>query len=480
MLLTAACAVSLAILGCGADVPGDDSAAADSTSAMVGDTVTFGRFGTVTLYRPTATPTSTVLFVSGDGGWNLEVVSMARALADDGALVIGIDIRHFLASFRESETECEYAAADFEALSQFVQLELRLPEYLPPVLVGYSSGATLVYAVLAQAPPSTFRSAVSLGFCPDLETARPLCRDGGLRWRPGSGADYTFEPGGGDSLPWTVLHGTIDQVCSADSARAFVARVPGAEIEALPDVGHGFSVERRWMPQLRDAVRRLSARSDDGEIATVEVAVHDLPLVLHPPTGRARHGVFAVVLSGDGGWAGLDREVAAVLVDSGVPVVGWNSLSYFWEARTPQGVAADLDRVIRHFADAWRIDRVALVGYSRGADVLPFAANLLPPDLRSRIALIALISPETHAGFQFHAIDLVRDVRRPTDRDVAPEIERLGWTRVLCFYGTDETDTGCRALPRSAGTVVPITGGHHLGGQYREIGDRIVGAVDGR
>jgi hypothetical protein len=32
-----------------------------------------------------------------------------------------------------------------------------------PVLVGYSSGATLAYAALVQAPANTFRSAVSLG-----------------------------------------------------------------------------------------------------------------------------------------------------------------------------------------------------------------------------------------------------------------------------------------------------------------------------
>lgn len=44
-------------------------------------TLQFGSFGTVTVYRPSPQPAHVVLFVSGDGGWNLGVVDMARELA---------------------------------------------------------------------------------------------------------------------------------------------------------------------------------------------------------------------------------------------------------------------------------------------------------------------------------------------------------------------------------------------------------------
>jgi len=53
----------------------------------------FGRFGTVVLYRGREHPSQVVLFISGDGGWNLGVVGMARAVAAAGALAVGIDIR---------------------------------------------------------------------------------------------------------------------------------------------------------------------------------------------------------------------------------------------------------------------------------------------------------------------------------------------------------------------------------------------------
>ena len=44
------------------------------------ETLRFGRFGTGTVYRESLHPSHIVLFVSGDGGWNLGVVDMAHAL----------------------------------------------------------------------------------------------------------------------------------------------------------------------------------------------------------------------------------------------------------------------------------------------------------------------------------------------------------------------------------------------------------------
>src|SRR5512139_660637 len=120
-------------------------------SGIAESSVEFGRFGKVALYSPQGEPDQVVLFISGDGGWNLGVVDMARELAGLDALVVGIDIRHFLKSLETSQDQCAYPAADFEALGQFVQKRLGYGKFHRPVLVGYSSGATLAYATLAQA-----------------------------------------------------------------------------------------------------------------------------------------------------------------------------------------------------------------------------------------------------------------------------------------------------------------------------------------
>jgi type IV secretory pathway VirJ component len=98
-------------------------------------------FGTVTAYRPAA---SVALFVSGDGGWNLGVVNMARALAGTGALVVGIDVRTFVTALARSKAACQPLAVDFELLSHQIQKQAGLREYHVPLLVSDCSGATVV------------------------------------------------------------------------------------------------------------------------------------------------------------------------------------------------------------------------------------------------------------------------------------------------------------------------------------------------
>ncbi len=149
------------------------------------DSMRFGRFGTIRLYYDSVKPEHGGLFVSGGGGWNLGVVDMARKLATLNSLVVGVDIVNYLNELRASSEKCVYPAADFEELAKYVQKRLDFPTYVTPVLVGYSSGATLVYAALVEAPSNTFRGGVSLGFCPDLALDKPLCRGSGLEWEPG-------------------------------------------------------------------------------------------------------------------------------------------------------------------------------------------------------------------------------------------------------------------------------------------------------
>ena len=72
---------------------------------------------------------------------------------------------------------------------------------------------------------------------------------------------FIYEPKTTLSAPWIALQGEIDQVVSPATARTFTARVSNGSVVLLPNVGHGFSVERNWMPQFRQATERLGAHS---------------------------------------------------------------------------------------------------------------------------------------------------------------------------------------------------------------------------
>jgi type IV secretory pathway VirJ component len=77
------------------------------------DTLHYGAFGKVTIYLPGAAPDAVVLFVSGDGGWNEGVVDMAKNIVSQGALVAGIDIRHYFKIIKSLKSKCYYPAGDF-------------------------------------------------------------------------------------------------------------------------------------------------------------------------------------------------------------------------------------------------------------------------------------------------------------------------------------------------------------------------------
>ena len=271
---------------------------------------TFGPFGKVMLYREQAPPRVIAIFISGDGGWNKGVVDMARTLSRMGVVVAGVNITRYLHRLESSKEGCLYPAEDFEALSKYVQKRLAFPRYELPIVIGYSSGATLVYAVLAQAPPNTFRGGISMGFCPDLEFRKPLCRGAGLGSKHAIDAKTTvFLPDRKLSTHWTVLQGTIDQVCTAEAAQSFMLHVPDSDIVMLPHVGHGFGVERHWLPEFKKAFDRI--REEKGPESTASGPLNDLPLV-EIPARNETSDLFSVIISGDGGWAGLDREVGGV------------------------------------------------------------------------------------------------------------------------------------------------------------------------
>jgi type IV secretory pathway VirJ component len=197
-----------------------------------------------------------------------------------------------------------------------------------------------------------------------------------------------------------------------------------------------------------------------------------LPLHIVEPKGSPT--TLVLLLSGDGGWAGIDRRLADDLSARGVAVVGVDSRSYLMKVRTPDETAADMARVIHHYAVAFSVQRVAVVGYSRGADLAPFVVNRLPGMLRSEVALVALLAPAERASFQFHWTDLLTETSRPSDAPILPELERLRGTPVLCVYGKDEKESLCRLADTSAVHVDKRSGRHHFDGAYDTIAAEIL------
>lgn len=222
----------------------------------------------------------------------------------------------------------------------------------------------------------------------------------------------------------------------------------------------------------------LLAQSPPPAPPKVPGKVKGVPLVEVPAATQAPgRDEMAVLLSGDGGWAVTDKGLAASLSKGGIPVVGWNALRYFIRRKKPDQVGRDLERVLRVYLPLWHKEKVILIGYSFGADVMPFMVTRLPPDLAEKVSLIVLMGPTGTADFHFHPSEWLR---KPSDDSLPmlPELEKLRGREILCAYGRKEKDSFCLHLDGLAHLLVR-PGGHIVGKDYGPVAEWILNRQNG-
>jgi type IV secretory pathway VirJ component len=218
---------------------------------------------------------------------------------------------------------------------------------------------------------------------------------------------------------------------------------------------------------------RWSANTAARARSCDSAAIAALPLIERPATSDTNQ-VLVVLLTGDGGWASADEGVSRALLSHGAAVVGMNMRSYLSRSRSPDEFAGDVTCIAESYMARWRRPWLMLLGYSRGADLAPFAASRLTPDLRRRITTLTLVSPGHWAGFRFHLIDLVRDVHRADDLPVAPELEKLKDLSILCIAGRHDSGALCPGLTGDNLQVITLEGGHRITGGYDAMGEWLV------
>ncbi|MFZ5532693.1 MAG: AcvB/VirJ family lysyl-phosphatidylglycerol hydrolase [Pseudomonadota bacterium] len=384
---------------------------------------------------------------------------LAAVLRREGALVISVSAPGLLARMAEEDGDCSLPAGDLDNLAREVEAQLGLERYLPPVLAGRGVGAALVYAALAQAPVDGFAGGVSLDFTPALPSGIPLC--------PGRGLASSFAAEDGISTiapaalpvsPWMV----VAKADSQATTEAFVRQAAGAEWVTLPPLA---DVAGQGEDVLRAAYRQLTRRWGDQPVVT-RLSGDRLPLIEVPAKG-AEAPVWALVLSGDGGWAGLGRDLGHALAAQGVSVVGFDSLRYFWGRRTPEGLAADLQRILSQYQARWPDKQPFLIGYSQGANVLPFAYNRLPAEWQARVGRIVLLGPGERAAFTFQVSQWWRS--DAGDEEVLPEAGQLPAERTLCVYGRDEASESICPQLKDRLPVLMLRGGHHFDGDMAHL-----------
>ncbi|CAA9194374.1 AcvB/VirJ family lysyl-phosphatidylglycerol hydrolase [Flavobacterium collinsii] len=453
--------------------------------ALTADTIRVGAFGKVMIYKPKTEPIAVVLFVSGDGGWNSGVVEMAKNIADQGAVVAGIDIQHYFKEIKKEKSKCYYPAGDFEELSLLLQKKIKMKQYLKPILAGYSSGATLIYGMLAQAPANTFSGAIALGFCPDIETDRTLCDGAGLTSHVlKEGKAYFLEKTEKLSAPFIVLQGTTDQVCNYADTKKYMEGMKQGKLITLLKVGHGFSVTKNWLPQFIDAFREILNAPTYSEQKSQQNSLlkeqhltplpFEMPLTLIPTKNKDEALPIAFLISGDGGWTSFDQSVGEALAEKGIAVIGLDAQKYFWNAKTPGETSNAIAKAVEHYLQQWDRKTFILAGYSFGASVIPFAAGNFSEALKEKLKGLYLLSPDVKADFEIHIADMLSMESSSDTYDVISETKKVKSYNPICFFGDEEDAATRNKFSESGIKTIELPGSHHYNNDYNKVAESIL------
>jgi len=251
----------------------------------------------------------------------------------------------------------------------------------------------------------------------------------------------------------------------------------------LPKVGHGFAVTKNWMPQFIAAYQRiinlheekkanLKAKADESGTAKPKDLEH-LPIKIIPSSKPSKTMLF--MISGDGGWTGFDQQLSEHLAIQGCPVIGLDALQYFWSAKTPEEVIKDITPVLNHYLSEWHCEQFVLLGYSFGANVVPFLVNRFSPEVRNKIKLVAMMSPDVKADFEIHISDMINIFGERGDYNVKSEMIKMK-ERTLLIFGSDETRK-FDDLPKNQFKEITISGGHHYGDNFDALSNGIISAA---
>jgi len=196
----------------------------------------------------------------------------------------------------------------------------------------------------------------------------------------------------------------------------------------------------------------------------------DLPVRFLSSADKTKPLVFYI--SGDGGWNNFSNALLQSFNRQGFPVVGLDAKTYFWNRKSPEQTAQEVASLLEEYHAEWRQRALVFIGYSFGADVMPFVQTRLPKAILQHLKATLLISPSEHTDFEVHLLDLFSGSSRDSF-DVMEEITKLTQP-VTLFFGADEKTEYAKPLASKGVAITTLAGGHHYNNDMEALTTELI------
>ena len=170
-------------------------------------------------------------------------------------------------------------------------------------------------------------------------------------------------------------------------------------------------------------------------------------------------------ITGDGGWDHFSNTLTQDLCRKGYSIIGLNAERYFWNKKTPRQAANEISTYLRTYLAKQQTKHIVFIGYSFGADVIPFMEQHLSSDVLQALQRTLLISPNQKTDFEIHLFD---DLDIYGGQSVPNEISRITMP-VTIVFGTNEKGFAIKRTNAMIPQIVRIAGDHHYNGNIAEL-----------
>lgn len=196
-------------------------------------------------------------------------------------------------------------------------------------------------------------------------------------------------------------------------------------------------------------------------IVHAQTNISKLPVTVKVPSVVMPDRPIVFFITGDGGMKKFSLDMVNTFAGRGYPVIGLNTLKYFWNKKTPQQAAADVGALLQYYSSQWNNHSFILVGYSMGADVLPFIYQHLPANFQSQTKHLVFMSPSSSTDMEVHISDMLGKTSTPGTMSVPGAMNAITGKPLLLVFGQDEKDFDLRSLTISNYHHIILPGGHH-------------------
>jgi len=339
-------------------------------------------------------------------------------------------------------TPCYEYAGEFTRLAQVLQKELKMNTIDKTIFISHGNKASTLGLLMQEYLSSEIFFSFSI-FDDELINPFEICADQLL-----------------NKIPKDKL--LISKISGLKSKTNFSNWVYLNKKNSNPNIKSTYEVNSLYLDCKTDNCPLYDRFMPKNKIQT-----SSMPLIENMPE-NITSDYYVIFLSGDGGWATIDKEITKNLNKEGIPIIGVNSLKYFWRKKTPDRFADDIKNLISTYNNKLGKNKVILLGFSLGANMIPFANSRIAKE-NSSIIYSALLSPTKKTEFEIRFTDWIPGNTKEEGFSILEEIKKTPNLPGLCIAGEEDSDSVCHENLPDNFNIKKVKGSHHFNEDYLAV-----------